>query len=248
MDMAATWERRLAREGLAPLDSPRGDLVSKRGAHVRGNVDSSSAAVAQHREWALSVLGAHAFSGAGRRAWTMYADGKSFSEIEAATGMGRRDISRLVAEVRLQHGGPENPWKKSGRRDSYDTHADPLVTARLLELALACADYNALTVAVEGDGKLRELTGGMDMSEQLRKAAPLVMYKQIELRRGQTVQLLGHTGPGGQAPKDKLPNVEGRPHVGGIDVTYPTKDGDAIITVPWGIINQAVRLVVESGA
>ena len=43
-------------------------------------------------------------------------------------------------------------------------------------------------------------------------------------------------------------NVEGRPHAGGIDVTLETKDNEGhpnetIITVPWGGIVQAVRVI-----
>lgn len=55
-------------------------------------------------------------------------------------------------------------------------------------------------------------------------------YQLILLRHQITV-------PGAPVAKDRLIDVEGTPHAGGIDVVF----GDKIVTVPWSGIVSAIR-------
>lgn len=58
-------------------------------------------------------------------------------------------------------------------------------------------------------------------------------YKYINLRRPLPV-------PGSSVPKDRLLDVDGVPHSGGIDIVI----GDNVVTVPWAGIVIAARAVV----
>jgi hypothetical protein len=245
------FERVLAAEGLAPLDTP-GGLVSNLGNAVGSHRSRAPArrlasmapqsfreradAAKWFLEWAHDVLNTFEFTDERhRQTWALYADGKPLSEIGRALGIDHRSVTRAISHVKLRLPTPmqPNPWRR-GRRDAAVEVQK--VSGRVLLLALKCADRSRLRELLAGDEQLaRLLPQGVPMAEP--KVATKLSYDMIQFRG--PIEL---PGPRGRVRKDRLLNVEGKPHAGGIDI-----DLDAhVMTVPWGMIIKADRAKPEA--
>ncbi len=236
------WERRLAAEGLAPLDA--GTMVTSRGTqrrHSRGASESRELFLS----WAKGVLRTAPFkSEHQRRVWELYAAGKSVSEIQSAlaalprvsrsarrvqvTGVSRRSVSLALDRVRRMLAVPSpvrNPWWKGG---NGKTHlSGPALEALVRKVV----------------GKLRrmsaseqELLQHIEVHTMGNEKATTTRYDRIVLK--QTLVI-----PGIATAKDMLLNVDGRAHAGGIDVVLVTEKGGEKrkkrFTIPWHAIKQA---------
>lgn len=231
------------------------------------HIDESATAVEMWQDWARGVC--DAFPGTNRDlgVWAHYADGKTYSEIELATRVGRRDITRIIEKVEaLSAPAPcPNPWRKSGRvapraegLGDMAAHADPRVTARLLSLAVSAADPETLARLVAGDTTLNSMTGGAIVAEAVKRAVGEVRYSRIRMRRNETLKSPMGTGKDLDVllPKEFGGELVGRPHAGGIDlqakVTTPGKDGAdptvavKTLTVPWWKIDHAEKANEEA--
>jgi hypothetical protein len=87
------------------------------------------------------------------------------------------------------------------------------------------------------DPELRARLMPQEESPMAGKAVS-VHYEIITARKGMAFRI-----PGIPVEKDRLLQVEGRPHAGGIDVTL---DGGKVMTVPWGKIDAAIRTETEA--
>jgi hypothetical protein len=194
--------------------------------------------VEQHLAWAREVLATHPFSTPRqKKIWGLYASGKTMIEISTKLGGSQRSITRAIGRVvRMAPPAPvANPWRKSGRL-SMVAGQDASVTARLCALALQAAEPEKLRELVGDDDELSRL-----LPQEVRMTKAL-QYRRISIRRGHDISL-----PGNPVVKDRLLNVEGRPHAGGIDVTVDGKDGQPLVVlVPWWKIDQAERVAEDS--
>lgn len=155
----------------------------------------------------------------------------------------KRERDKLARAIAAE--APVNPHRKGARGATPQRvevaikAADPRVAARLLELAIECADAEVLRQRIASDETLIQLNGGpMDT----KKIAPPIRYSRIMLRNNVSI-------PGVGVPKAELLNVDGRPHAGGIDIAYSGKDNSGnqqtkpgIVTVPWWQVLQANRV------
>lgn len=276
MTAAAAWDAKLASEGLAPVDDGSGQNWVRGGPGRRiefedpnlssGQVNRATAqlwtsalnpeAIDAWLSWASDVLHTHAFAKGQRKVWELYAEGKTYSEIETATRTGRRDISRIVADVEAKSPAPPcpNPWRKSGRAApraegliDVAARTDPRITARLLSLAVSVADSEALARLMASDEQLNNLTGGASVAEAVKRAVGEVRYARILLKRGETLR-----GPKNNKDLSVLLASEfggelvGRPHAGGIDLQAKVTTGDVVVnkvlTVPWWKIDHAEKV------
>ncbi len=235
MTAAVDYERLLADEGLSPVNGSQVISLDETG------LDAADAWTA----WARDVLRTHAFASREQREiWKLYADGLSVADISERLGKAARGIKWHVAQVKGVVGLPpvENPWKKRREHRVREQHRAPVrpgLLARFAKLALRCCDVGLLLELAHDDPELLQLLPkGDDMAEEKKKSAPgAVTYTRIKFRGGQALQV-----PGVSVHKDILTKVSGRPHAGGIDVTFAIPDGGAkIVTVPWWRIDFAER-------
>jgi hypothetical protein len=122
------WEARLASEGLAPLDQHR--ATSKRSASLRPwrHAAEHAEAVERWQAWAIIVLNQHEFRSDRQRAiWSLYAAGKTYSQIQAQLGGSRRSVSWAIAAV--ESAAPPkpcaNPWRQDLR--GHEQTKDPRI-------------------------------------------------------------------------------------------------------------------------
>lgn len=246
------YERVLAKEGLSPIesDAPTG----RRHATVSaGDIDAVSA----WQDWARAVLDSHRFdSDRQRRIWVLYADGCSYSDIQRRLNLHRRSVTRAVAEVTLMVGPPPvaNPWRRDGRGETGESAVAAArissreVTARLLALAIRCADQEQFRALVAQDEELlRRLPqeGRIIMAELKAKTGTgIVRYERVQLLRA--IEVPGNHGQ--KIGKQLFLDVDGRPHNGGIELQLDVKNAKTGehektlgVTVPWGLIVQADR-------
>lgn len=108
----AALEARLRREGLRPLDYDDGAGGIKVGNRGSGKILDASRAFARatatakaaaERDRRLAVLAEATIRRRDRRAYALYAENKSFSEIARETGKSRSAVVRLVARVERNH-------------------------------------------------------------------------------------------------------------------------------------------------
>lgn len=266
MQLAREWDRKLASEGLAPLETRTelARMIETVGTH---HLDEAATAVGLWQDWARGVLRAHAFTTERhRKAWGFYALGWTYSEIALACGIDRRGVTQTIADVEADAPAPPcpNPWRKSGREsqrqrgiDQVAAQADPRVTARLLQLAVSAADPETLARLVATDATLNSMTGGAGMAEAVKRAVGEVRYSRIRLKRTETFR-----SPRSGKDLDVLLPAEfggelvGRPHAGGIDLqakvtTVQGKGGEPdtvaakVFTLPWWKIDHAERVTEE---
>jgi len=218
------WEKRLAAEGLAPLDCAGDKGISAR----RFPADDSShvvmaSAVERWQAWARSVLGDHLFTSPKHRAvWELYAAGKSYSQIQNAVGGSRRAISWAVAAV--ESAAPPkpcgNPWRQDHR--GHGAAKDP----RIVWYAARRRRRAALKQKVEP-----------------MPPNPITKFSRIILARNEELEITG------RRPAVILQNVTGRFVNGGIEVLGQvdafTKEVHAFPYVMWlpaARIRQADRM------
>jgi hypothetical protein len=205
-------------------------------------ITSAREAIESWQAWAKGVLESHKFdTPRQRRIWGLYADGKTYREISIAARVSRSCVARVILTVKSQM-APGNPWRKDPHADPIPGAADPRITTRLLELATSLVDLEAFRHLVASDETLANLNGG---SMPAAPKTATYTYSLIRFRKGTSVNI-----PGIQLEKERLSNVEGRPHVGGIDVSYDGKDTHGhqvkppgLKTVPWWKIEEADRAV-----
>ena len=189
------WERQLAEEGLASLD--RGSQVSRDGAPWRAERghEVKAETVVRWQAWARAVVDSSAISTPKQRAiWTLYAEGRSYSQIQAAVGGSRRSISWAVAAV--ESSAPPkpcaNPWRQDLR--GHEQLQDPRI-----------AWYAARRRRRAAAKQLKQPQEDEDMPPN-------------PIQRFARVLFVGHDVEWpGQRPTDRLINANGRYVNGGIE-------------------------------
>lgn len=233
---ADTWERRLAREGLAPLDNDLGlggaphtatCACGKCARGLLGRPGEQQAAAGAWLAWARDVMDTHEFGGTRQRSvWRLYSEGATLTEIQRKLRVSRRAITRAIERVeRTAPPAPcENPWRKSGRTEPKQRMDDSQVIALLRSLVA------------------RQLEGN-DMAGITNKPN-VVHYSRILLLPGRTVD--ARLARIGARDRVAFTDIDGRPHAGGIDVELETQDPAADnaktitrVTLPWSMIRQA---------
>ena len=219
------WERQLADEGLAPLDGAQ--TVNDRGTSWRREVnhEERAEAVKRWQTWAHAVFVSQLFSSPRQqRIWQLYADGKSYSQIQKELGGSRRSVSWAVATVEsaAEPKPCANPWRQDLR--GQDTAKDPRIVW-----------YAA---------RRRRREELKQKGEPMAAPNPLQLYDLIRLNARDEVSL----GIANRRPSDRLTNVMARQTAGGmeiyaiVDKSDPTpKQLPRIILLPWTRIAQADR-------
>lgn len=217
---AAVWERRLARENLAPIGE--GPNRQKIAAGPEG-----ATAVDAWTTWARGVLASHRFTcEAQRSVWKLYAQGLSISKIRGRTKLSRMTVLYHVARVKevvTPSPGP-NPWQKwtgpkSRRTDTPRAPNDPQLVALLRAF-------------------LESRKDPMPKGEKIH-------YSRVVLNRGEEVEIRNIAKTSSR--KGVLLDIDGYRHAGGIDFEFDTKVnnngetrlGKLTVTVPWHMIKQA---------
>jgi len=214
---ATAWERVLAEEGLAPLDNQVSSTPHLRPLPAAGDVAARDAWVA----WAETVLRECPFA---RRAAGVPSPATRRRVWELhATGMSAGDAAKSVCISRRK--------------------VKAAIALTKEECGVACPVVNPWR---------KDLSGRLQAEDKIKEAdvakQEVVEYALIELRRdfripghaavkNRLVPLTGHDG--------KVHPLRGVPHVGGIDIEFPTfhkgRKTTTIITVVWADIARVER-------
>lgn len=224
---AESWESRLAAEGLAVVQ-PGSAVTSKARAMSTEQVGAYVSAVSAWQAWAIGLLTAHRFPNAHqRRIWELYAGGTPMRDIPGLVrqrrcdrrdgrGSSRASVERIIAAVNAAYPDrPRNPWSspiadKSPRNDDRPPPARSLPPEAVRALEAVYQPPERKTTV---------------MMKTYR-------YDLIMFSRRKSIPL-----PGRQIANDRLQNVEGTPHAGGIDVVM----GGKCITISWDSVSHCVR-------
>lgn len=220
--------------------------------------------------WARDVLRGHGFDSDHQRAvWQQYAAGRTLTEIAGELFLSRRAVTRAIERVeRWAPPAPvDNPWNKQHRpRWATDDHrreaevrglllrTNRRVAVRVCMLALRCADKERLREIFGSDEDLLRLMprDEGEAKETTMAEAKRVTFEYDRIMLKRDVEILRPRA--GAKSRDRFLNVEGRPHAGGIDVEVETRGPDnrtptiTTVTLPWDIIAQADRSLVEKPA
>jgi hypothetical protein len=152
-------------------------------------------AVERWQSWARAVIDSPAITTPKQRAiWMLYADGKSYSQIQAAVGGSRRAVSWAIASVESK-APPKpcaNPWRQDLR--GHDQSKDPRI-----------AWYAARRRRRADKKQLKQPQEDEDMPPN-------------PIQRFSRVLFVGHDVEWpGQRPTDRLINANGRYVNGGIE-------------------------------
>lgn len=226
---AESWEEKLAAEGLAVVQHG-GAVSSKARAMSTEQVSAYVSAVANWQAWALAVLKTHQFVNAHqRRVWELHATGTPMRDIPGLVakrrcdrrdgrGSSRASVERIIAAVNAEYTDrPRNPW------------SSPIVHKTRDELL---ADYPPPAKLLPAE-EIRALAAVYQPPE--RKTTLMqrtYKYDLIMFSRRKSIPI-----PGSQIANDRLLNVEGTPHAGGIDVIV----GGKVITISWDSVSHCVR-------
>jgi hypothetical protein len=221
------WESRLAAEGLAELQ-PGSAVSSKARGLSTEQVTAYVSAVEKWQTWAKTVLDRHPFVNAHQRhVWELHATGTPMREIPGLVaqrrcdrrdgrGSSRASVERIIAAVNAAYPDrPRNPW------------SSPIVHKTRDELL---ADYPPPARSLPAE-ELRALP----YQPPERKTTLMqrtYKYDLIMFNSARRIRV-----PGRDFANDRLANVEGTPHAGGIDVIMDAK----VITVSWGSIAYCLR-------
>lgn len=220
------WEARLAADGLAVVQ-PGSAVSSKARSMVSGQVAAYVSAVDAWQKWAALVLERHAFPNEHqRRIWELHAQGTPMRDIPALVssrrrcdrrdghGSSRASVERVIAAVNVAYPDrPNNPWATPIVRKTRDELLYPPPVKLLPADEIAALAYQP----PERKTTLMQRTYKYD----------LIMFS-----RRKSIPI-----PGNQIANDRLLNVEGTPHAGGIDVIV----GGKCITISWDSVSHCVR-------
>lgn len=221
------WESRLAAEGLSVVQP--GSAVSSKARSLTSNqVGAYVTAVSVWQAWAQALLDTHQFVNSHqRRVWELYASCTPMRDIPGLVACRRRDrrdgrgssrasVERIIAAVNAAYPDrPRNPW------------SSPVVQKTRDELL---ADYPPPARSLPHEA-IRELA----YQPPERKTTLMqrtYKYDIIMFSRRKSIPI-----PGRDFANDRLLNVEGTPHAGGVDVVIGAK----VITISWDSISHMVR-------
>lgn len=234
------WERRLAGDGLAPVNDCEASrrILGGNGTVSALYAEESAAAVDAWTGWANRVLATHQFTNDRQRSiWRLYAKLTPYADIASRFGIAEVSVHLAIRRVtdRVLPAPVRHP-RGRGARLSDDTAAASKALTKLCALAVQCADRERLRELVADDPELwRLLPREVRMSAPGEKRAPSPKQRYDRILINGTVQR-----PGKAVGLEILKDIEGRPHAGGIDVDF---DG-TVVTLPWWKIRQADRAVV----
>lgn len=191
-------------------------------------MEANALAVSRWQTWAATVLASHAFANAHqRRVWELYSQATPTRDIPERLrqrrcdrrdghGSSRASVERIIAAVNAAYPErPMNPWSSPVvKRTRDETLADYPPPVKLLPAdEIAALAYQP----PERKTTLMQRTYKYD----------LIMFNSARRIRV----------PGRDFANDRLSNVEGTPHAGGIDVIVAGK----VITVSWASVSHCVR-------
>jgi hypothetical protein len=193
-----------------------------------GQVSAYVTAVAAWQDWAAGVLDKHRFVNAHQRhVWELHASctpmrdipdliGRRSSIRRDGCGSSRASVERIIASINAEYPErPRNPWSSpivwKTRDELLAIYPPPVKRLPAEELAaLAYQPPERKTTLMNRTYK----------------------YDLIMFSRRKSIPI-----PGREIANDRLLNVEGTPHAGGIDVVV----GGKVITISWDSVSHCVR-------